>query len=274
MTASIKLGEEEITRLMVRISAHCLKTVPVKSAYEVLRVDDGVTVLILYKSGKFVHNESAVAEQIISEVVGMDNSYDMLLGSDEAGKGEWYGPLVAVCASAKPDDIAALRKMGVRDSKTLPKKKILELGERLQKEIKFRSVVLPPETYNMVYEGFRSEGKSLNDLLAWAHAAAIKDLLSSLKYKKAKLVIDRFDYRKTEEQLADLSRNNLEIEQKPQAESEIPVAAASIIAKFLFEKSVTELDEKFGLDLRKMNPNEVESTLLPKVAKLHFKNVP
>jgi ribonuclease HIII len=274
MTASIKLTAKEVERLRERIKAHCLKLVPEKSSYEALRVDDGVTVLILYKSGKFVHNESSVAEQIVSEVVGIDHSYDVLLGSDEAGKGEWYGPLVAVCAAAKPDEITALRKMGVRDSKTLRKKRLMELGERLQEEITFRSVVLMPETYNMMYDGFRSEGKTLNDLLAWAHAAAIKDLLSSLKYKKAKLVIDRFDSKKTDERLAGLHRGDVEIEQKPQAESETQVAAASIIAKFIFEKNVTELDEKFGLDLRKTKPENIESALLPKVAKLHFKNVP
>jgi ribonuclease HIII len=274
MTASIKLGKEEIARLRERLTSHCLKLVSVKSTYELLRVDDGVTLMILYSSGKLVHNESAAAEQIVCEVVGMDHSFDMLLGSDEAGKGEWYGPLVAVCAAAKPDEMAALRKMGVRDSKTIPKKRLLLLGEKLHAAVRFRAVVLLPETYNRMYDDFRSEGKTLNDLLAWAHAAAIKDLLSALEYKKAKLVIDRFDYRKTEERLADLSRNNLEIEQKPHAESEMQVAAASIIAKFIFEKQVTELDAQFGLSLRKMKPNEVESTLLPKVAKLHFKNVP
>ena len=274
MTASIKLGKEEVKRLRERISAHCLKMVPVKGAYEVLRADDGVTVLILYSSGKLVHNESAVAEQIVEEAVGVDRSYDLLLGSDEAGKGEWYGPLVAVCAAAKPDDVAALRKMGVRDSKTIPRKRLIALGERLQKEVTYRSVVLPPETYNIMYEGLRSEGKSLNDLLAWAHAAAIKDLLSILEYRKARLVIDRFDEKKTDEQLADLTRGNLEIEQKTHAESEPEVAAASIIAKCIFEEQVSALDKQFGLSLRKMKPSDVPPAILPNVAKLHFKNVP
>lgn len=274
MTASIKLDKGEMKHLRERIAAHCLKTVPVKSEYEVLRVDDGATVLILYSSGKFVHNQSPVAEQIVSEVVGVDRSFDLFLGSDEAGKGEWYGPLVAVCAAAKPDGVAALRTMGVRDSKTIPRKRLLELGERLRSAVTYRSVVLSPETYNMMYEGFRTEGKSLNDLLAWAHAAAIKDLLSVLEYKKAKLVIDRFDEKKTDERLADLRRGDLEIEQKTQAESEPAVAAASIIAKYLFEEHVSALDAQFGLNLRKMKPADIDSSILPKVAKLHFRNVP
>jgi ribonuclease HIII len=163
--------------------------------------------------------------------------------------------------------------MGVRDSKTLPKKKLLALGEKLRSTVAFRSVVLLPETYNMMYEGLRSEGKGLNDLLAWAHAAAIKDLLSTLEYKKAHLVIDRFDEKKTDEQLAGLARGNLEIEQKTHAESEPEVAAASIIAKYLFEEHVSALDAQFGLSLRKMKPEDVDSSILPKVAKLHFKNV-
>jgi ribonuclease HIII len=61
--------------------------------------------------------------------------------------------------------------------------------------------------------------------------------------------------------------------QKTGAETETPVAAASIIAKSLFEKAVDELNEKYDLDLKNSGPEEINPEILPYVAKAHFKNV-
>jgi ribonuclease HIII len=56
-------------------------------------------------------------------------------------------------------------------------------------------------------------------------------------------------------------------------ESEIPVAAASIIAKYLFEKVVDELNEMYHVNLRGSKPENVKQEYLIETAKIHFKNV-
>lgn len=61
--------------------------------------------------------------------------------------------------------------------------------------------------------------------------------------------------------------------QKSEGESEVAVAAASILAKLIFEEKVDELDAKFGINLRKMKVKDVPGDILPFVAKMHFKNV-
>jgi ribonuclease HIII len=73
--------------------------------------------------------------------------------------------------------------------------------------------------------------------------------------------------------LANIDRTNLEIIQKTKGESEISVAAASIIAKYVFETNVDELNKKYTIDLRNITPAEIDPKILPLVAKLHFKNV-
>jgi len=101
----------------------------------------------------------------------------------------------------------------------------------------------------------------------------IKAMLKYVQAKKVKVVIDKFDFEKTEFRLETVDRTNTEIIQKSKGESEIPVAAASIIAKYTFEKEVDKLNEKYGIDLRKAQPDAIDRAVLPNVAKMHFKNV-
>ena len=118
-----------------------------------------------------------------------------------------------------------------------------------------------------------SENKNLNDLLAWAHSSAIKDVIDKLVYTKIKLVIDKFDVEKTYRRLHTLDESKIKIIQKSKGESEIPVATASILAKRTFEKSVDALDKKYHINLRKSSPEDIDKSILPYVSKLHFKNV-
>ena len=65
----------------------------------------------------------------------------------------------------------------------------------------------------------------------------------------------------------------IDIIQKSKGETEIPVAAASVLAKALFEERVNKLNERFNVSLRVSNPSEIDPDILPFVAKIHFKNV-
>ncbi|MCE7698806.1 MAG: hypothetical protein K8E24_008255 [Methanobacterium paludis] len=117
------------------------------------------------------------------------------------------------------------------------------------------------------------ENKNLNDMMAWAHSAVIQDLLEKIRFKKAKVVIDKFDFEKTRYRLEKVDKTNLKIIQKSGAESETAVAAASIIAKYIFEKEVDKLNRKYNMNLRKSKPEDIKRDLLPEVGKIHFKNV-
>ncbi len=167
-----------------------------------------------------------------------------------------------------------LRKLGIRDSKTIKKSQIMKLADILINMSFVRSSRrLIPKTYNKLYNEFKNEGKNLNELMAWAHSAVIKETLDQIEFQRAKVVIDKFDFEKTEYRLENVDKTNLEIIQKTGGESEIPVAAASIIAKYLFEKEVDKVNSKYDIDLRKSKPEDIDPEILPLVAKLHFKNV-
>jgi len=278
MPVSISIDINELGRLRNYILSHNLKRIPTTNDYELLRIKDGEIDIVVYKSGKLVHNGSHASKEIIDFILTRERTFDYLIGSDEVGKGEWYGPLVVTAVALKPNDVARLRKIGVRDSKLLGKSEI----ERLTKEILasgviYKNVVLMPETYNERYAEFRKEGKSLNDFLAWAHATAIKDVLSlvSDESTKIKIIIDKFDVEKTDIRLqrAKVKQPNIEVIQSSKGDTELPVSVASILAKHSFEERVDQLNEKFDVDLRNNAPESLDRKKLPYLAKTHFKNI-
>ncbi len=274
MNKSLLLDAEEIRRTEHLVNEKHLKKANLTNEYELLRVKDKNLNIVLYKSGKLVHNGNNASIEFLNAILKKEEKYDYILGSDETGKGEWYGPLVVVATALKPDEILELRKLGVMDSKDIKKPKLLKLAKNMIKMDFLRySVILPPKTYNERYNEFNKENKSLNDLMAWAHSKVIKNLLDRIKFKNAKIVIDQFDVKKMEHRLEKIDKTNLEIIQKTGGESETSVAAASIIAKYLFEQEVDKLDKKYGLKLRNSKPQDIDHDILPKVAKIHFKNV-
>jgi ribonuclease HIII len=273
---SILLSTEELKELRRILTEKKVKEIDIKSPHEVFRFDDKTSGIFLvgYKSGNLVYKEGDAVKELLKDFLSEDDEYDYIVGTDEAGKGEWYGPLVVACIALKPNEISLMRKKGVRDSKTLGRKTLLKIGKELAegKRIKEARVLLPDE-YNKVYEEYSRKGKNLNDLMAQVHTDLIKKVVSEIEYKKAKVVIDMFDYKKTEERLRDLDKKNLLVVQKTGGESETSVAAASILAKYLFEKEVDNLEKEHKICIRGVKPKDIPKDLLSRVAKTHFKNV-
>jgi ribonuclease HIII len=102
------------------------------------------------------------------------------IGTDEAGKGDYFGPLVSAAVYVDDSIASHLQHLGVRDSKKLSDRKVRELAAAIRNQVGtrvLRVVPLVPSAYNRVQAQFVKEGKTLTTLLAWAHARAIGDLL-------------------------------------------------------------------------------------------------
>jgi ribonuclease HIII len=152
-------------------------------------------------------------------------------------------------------------------------------GEMLKMSIDRISRVVSPEKYNKLFEELSKEGKNSNDILAWAHSEVVKDLIEKAGTNDVQIIIDKFDFNKTDSRLSSKERvrsvdqTKIKVIQKSKGESEIPVAAASIIAKSIFEEEVQKLSNKYGVDLKSIPPNDLPRDIIPKVAKTNFKNI-
>jgi ribonuclease HIII len=213
------------------------------------------------------------------------SAYDIgypVIGTDESGKGDYFGPLV--CAAVCVDEMTAgeLRAIGVRDSKTCTDPEIQELAEKI-KELcagKFEIIEISPDRYNRLYELMKNEGQTLNSLLAWGHAKAIEELLKRVDCTLA--IADQFaDERFILKKLQAKGRT-IRLVQMHRAEQNIAVAAASILARARFVEKVNAMSKRYAMTfplgasagvIRAGKQFIAKNGLpaLPLVAKMHFR---
>ncbi|MGD0781987.1 MAG: ribonuclease HIII [Candidatus Aminicenantales bacterium] len=198
------------------------------------------------------------------------------IGTDESGKGDYFGPLVIAGFYGPDDQGPVLREMGVRDSKALSDNRVRDIAASLRKAYVHSIVVVGPEKYNELYEKLRN----LNKLLAWGHARVIENILDRIDCAQA--VTDQFgDERFVLNALMRKGRT-IELIQRPRGEEDAAVAAASILARAEFVRRLEDLSTEWGVDLHKGAGPPVEAAAavflrrhgaaaLPKVAKMHFK---
>ena len=205
------------------------------------------------------------------------DEYVAYIGSDEAGKGEWLGPLVTAAVALSKQQRSFLVTQGVMDSKKLRLDVITELAKVIQKScLSYHVVTISPRSFNNLMKEVKKEGRSLNDILAWAHSQAIGDVFEELTKHgitgKIKLSIDMFDKIKTEDRLKRIiNLKKFDLDHRPKGERETSVAGASIIARAVRELWIDEKSRELGLDLRALSVNDARSNAnANSFAKLNF----
>jgi ribonuclease HIII len=208
-----------------------------------------------------------------------DRSSVAHIGSDESGKGDYFGPLVIAAIYVNPQTEQQLQALNVCDSKLLPDNIVLSLADEIKTICKGSGTVIiyRPERYNQLYK----ETPNLNLLLARAHAQAITAVQKQSASELA--IVDQFsDDALVNNALANLG-TTIQVEQRPRAEEDTAVATASIVARAEFVKQIVALSRSIGIQLPKgaSNPEIVNvgrkivtskgRDELAKFAKLHFK---
>ena len=186
------------------------------------------------------------------------------IGTDEAGKGDFFGPLVTAGVYVDERTAMLLRTLGVRDSKLVGDRELRGLATNIRQvveEEKRAVIIVAPKRYNELYKQMRSEGKNLNTLLAWAHTRAIEDLIGhGLKPKF--ILSDQFgDKRYIESRLmADTRLSGVPVLQMHRAEADVAVAAASILARDAFLRWLDQAGKALGLTVPKgASPKVIET---------------
>lgn len=260
------------------------------------RKDFNVT---LYESGKLVVQgkgtqefvEFVIEPQILQEArlgyeeILQPELLEPRLGVDEAGKGDFFGPLCIAGAYVNADILRTWRDKGIQDSKNIGSDTRIAALAKMIRETPgcvVTSVVIGPESYNRMYAKFRS----INRLLAWGHARVIENLMEKrgiMNPPPLRAISDQFarDESTVAKALLPLGRT-LKLEQRHRAEEDMAVAAASILARHEFVSGMDGLSREYGLTLPKGAAPQVEAAgrifverhgheALSKVAKMHFR---
>jgi ribonuclease HIII len=200
-----------------------------------------------------------------------------LIGIDEAGKGDYFGPLVVAACYSDENIDSDFGKFGLRESKRVSDSRVFALEKLIKKAARHSIVVIGPEKYNELHGKMRN----LNRLLAWGHARALENLLADVN--PLEVVADQFgDVRFIERALMKRGKG-VRLTQRTKAEEIPAVAAASILARAEFLRRLRRLSGEFAFDLPKGAGQPVDEAAkrlvlahgqekLSKVAKLHFRN--
>ncbi len=153
-------------------------------------------------------------------------------GVDESGKGDYFGPLVVAGVYSDESCAQELVKLGCRDSKSIADDRAIHnIAERIKKlpGVQWEVICIGPARYNELY----AEIGNLNRLLAWGHARVIAALHEKVP-TCPRALSDQFANEWVLKRALGQRHLPVKLEQRPRAESDVAVAAASILARDRF----------------------------------------
>jgi ribonuclease HIII len=205
--------------------------------------------------GKKVPPKRGLAGESASSAAAVPPETEPHIGTDEAGKGDFFGPMVTAGVYVDARTAQILRTLGVRDSKTVSDRELRGLAANIREVVADRQravLVLAPKRYNELYKQMRGEGKNLNTLLAWTHTRVIEDLIKS-GLRPNFILSDQFgDKRYIESRLLmDTRLSGIPVLQMHRAESDVGVAAASILARDGFLRWLDQASKALRVTLPK-----------------------
>ncbi|ALC84788.1 ribonuclease HIII [Bacillus sp. FJAT-22090] len=240
------------------------------------------TAITVYKSGKVMFQGNGASREaslwgMSPEKVTVSTKGDTLppnfsslsvIGSDETGTGDYFGPITVAACFVREDQIELVNELGVKDSKMLTDDVMRKMAPDLMASLSHSVLVLKNEKYNDI----QSRGWSQGKIKALMHNQALKHVINKINPEKPSFIlIDQFAERgiyynhiKMEKEII---RENVLFATKAE-QLHVSVAAASIIARYAFLKEMDRLTEIAGTTIPKGASAKVDEI----AAKIYIKN--
>ena len=217
---------------------------------------------------------------LLSDAISMSDK--TWTGSDEAGKGDYMGPLTVAAVYVDQKRAEHYRSIGITDSKMLSNDSVRAFAEDIRSSSAghYSIVSVSPLEYNRRFGELSRKGKNSLDLLAECHAEAINELLRE-NPEPGRVIIDKFCNEKRIAYL--LPEGDYTLDLRVRAESDPAVAAASILARDAYLEGLDRISRKFGITAYSGSGQETDkivrkfvrdcgADVLDEIAKIHFKN--
>jgi ribonuclease HIII len=289
-TFKLTPAQQDVLEPILRNGSYELKTVP----YARVAIEAPDFNVTLYTSGACVVQGKGAQDWITftlepNVLLEARLGYETLLdpaqntphmGIDESGKGDFFGPLVIAAAYVDEELAPRLKALNVRDSKCITSDRVAEqMAHDISRVLdgRFALVTIGPRAYNRLYAKIRN----VNRMLAWGHARAIEDLLARVP-TCPRALSDQFGPTQQIERALMAKGRGIKLEQRPKAESDVAVAAASILARAAFLKALRDLGQQLGAPAPKGASSQVREVaqaavrqhgpgILLDTVKCHFK---
>lgn len=302
MTISFKVSDKTKEKMIEHFKDLKRDKTP---AYAIFQADEEDTVVTLYESGKVVFQGVSAdidanfwkeTEKILTgslpeekekkkkEEPVDDTDYYFInsIGSDEVGKGDYFGPIIVTASYVNKNDISFLEELGVRDSKKITDEKILKIAPEIIKKIPHETIILDNIKFNEMVE----KGYNINKINSLLHNKAILSLLKKDNYIYDMVVMDQFTPARNYFGYLKGTANNIfrKITFTTKAEDKcLSVACSSIISRYTFIKEMDKISKELKTTLPLGAGSIVDETgkelvkkygkeILNKYAKVNYKN--
>lgn len=206
------------------------------------------------------------------------HSWKNWIGTDESGKGDYFGPLVVAGVFVNSECSSKLLEYGITDGKKISNTRVRKLANWMWNEYANHIQVEQkmPDEYNNEYDDLENRGENSSRILANMHINVIQTL--SKRFGVNYALVDKFPYN---DMTSLLTQQNIKIKLVTKGERDVAVAAASIIARDRFLTGMDILSNNYEIQLPRgayqvigagkefVKLNGEDS--LRKVAKLHFR---
>lgn len=239
-TKTFLASQQEINEIKKKYALFSKKS---NNPYVVFWAKNNNTTITIYNSNKVVIQSKDVLEPVITNKQKSDISEQFIIGSDEVGCGDIFGPIVCAAVVIKNiSEYQQLKNLNIQDSKKLREQKIISLAQEIisKKLCEFSVYSLNNNLYNQLILS-----NNQNQLKMFVHIQSRSKIKSDLKW-----VLDQFSTPKSLELYQkNLFKNNLISQQfsyfsTTKAESKyLAVATSSIIARYYFLRKMHVLSQ-------------------------------
>ncbi len=295
MSNPLFVHQQNVTEKLLEVNVHVTETKDLPYGVQLFLSDNRANCKInLYNSKKKGNSivQAGGDKNLLSLVLShlslvakadLDIPSGFRIGSDEAGKGDYFGPLVVAAVGCKRKTAAALLQMGVGDSKKLSNTKVKELYEKItvMDDIEYSVCSLLPLKYNAMFEEFKHTGRNSLDILAFAHGEVLNGL-SNKTEDSFQVVVDKFCNMNRLSPWLEIPVSQVELRVRAE-DTEPVVAAASIIARSVYLAELSRFSLKYNFVFTPGSGASVDtlgrrlvrrfgSHVLTEIAKEHFVN--
>ncbi|WP_338981249.1 ribonuclease HIII [Spiroplasma endosymbiont of Eupeodes luniger] len=244
-TYSLQLNEENKNQVITYYGAY---KVPVNNPNIIAKYKYYNITILLYRSLKIIFqggDEVEVKTQwnkwkpdmILKEQIN-------IIGSDESGVGDFFGPLVVTACYIKEKDLALIKSLKIRDSKMLSTMQINIIAKQLIQQLEYSTIIINNRQYNKLYETYQNS----HILKTIGHHQVIRKLANKVNCKK--VIIDQFVNKKKYEEylkILNVADNDLKLSFTTHAEDKFfAVGCAAIISRYFFLKSIKQLEQEYN----------------------------
>lgn len=198
-----------------------------------------------------LYNDKIMFQGPLTEVINeyrshwniFDDKETYVIGNDEVGTGDYFGPVVISSCYLGSGTLEKLRQLAIRDSKTLNTKQIYELANKIMKIVTFESIIINNRKYNQWID----YGYNANVIKAWGHnQVLVKMLQHKIQYNK--IIIDQFVSEKMyyhylenmEANKNKIIKDKVEFTVKAEGKY-LAVACSAIISRYLFLEEIKKI---------------------------------